>query len=185
MDSPRSETPAVPAPGLPRWFAEEVQPHEPHLRAYLRRVFPGVRDVDDIVQESYLRIWRKQAARPLVSARAFLFRIARNFAVDLLRQPRPAADGGDAAIAQLADDARGTPEAVARREFEALLTDALDALAPRQRDVVTLCKLRQLPARDVAARLGISEKTVNEHLYRGLRRLGEELKRRGIDSARD
>lgn len=35
-----------------RWFANEVQPHEPALRAYLRNSFPVVRDVDDVVQGS-------------------------------------------------------------------------------------------------------------------------------------
>lgn len=183
MDSPQSETPAVSSPSLPRWFAEEVQPHESHLRAYVRRAFPGVRDVDDVVQESYLRIWRKRSAHPIHSARAFLFRVARNFAVDVLRQPQVAATESGAAIESAADE-RGTLEVVREREFESLLTDALDALTPRHREVVTLCKLRQMTPREVAAHLGISEKTVNEHLYRGLRRLGDELKRRGIDSVK-
>jgi hypothetical protein len=33
-----------------RWFAEEVQPHEPSLRSYLRNTFPALPDVDDVVQ---------------------------------------------------------------------------------------------------------------------------------------
>src|SRR5580693_2470646 len=56
-----------------RWFTEEVHPHEPSLRAYLNGSFPTVRDLDDVVQESYLRIWQARAAYPIGSARAFLF----------------------------------------------------------------------------------------------------------------
>ena len=41
-----------------RWFAEEVQPHEPSLRSYLRAVFPSFPDIDDLVQESYARLIR-------------------------------------------------------------------------------------------------------------------------------
>jgi RNA polymerase sigma-70 factor (ECF subfamily) len=181
VDSPRSDTAPAPAPDLAAWFAAEVQPHEPHLRAYLRRSFPGVRDVDDVVQESYLRLWRKRTARPLVSARAFLFRIARNFAVDLLREPRGAQPLD--ALPEIADEAPGARDAAGRREFEALLTAALDALPARQREVIVLCKLRLLAPREAAAQLGLAEKTINEHLYRGLRRLGAELKRRDLDSA--
>jgi DNA-directed RNA polymerase specialized sigma24 family protein len=59
-----------------RWFAEEVLPHDRALRGYLRGSFPAVRDVEDVVQESYLRIWRTRAAQPIRSARGFLFRIA-------------------------------------------------------------------------------------------------------------
>ena len=51
--------------------------HDDHLKAYLRTSFPTVRDVDDIVQESYLRIWRRQSIQPVRTAKAFLFTIAR------------------------------------------------------------------------------------------------------------
>jgi len=179
MPPPVEQAP-LPAASLSRWFTEEVQPHEPHLRSYLRRAFPGVRDVDDVVQESYLRLWRKQAARPLGSARAFLFRVARNFAIDLLREHRPVA--AHEAPEGIFDEGADVAVTVELREFEALLTEALDALTPRHREVVALCKLQRQSPREVAARLRISEKTVNEHLYRGLQRLGEELKRRGLGS---
>jgi hypothetical protein len=39
-----------------RWFSQEVQPHEPLLRAHLHSAFPSLPDVDDIVQESYFRL---------------------------------------------------------------------------------------------------------------------------------
>ena len=38
-----------------RWFAEEVQPHEVHLRAWLHKQYPRLGDVDDVVQDSYGR----------------------------------------------------------------------------------------------------------------------------------
>ncbi len=69
-----------------RWFAEEVFPHESSLRTYLRASFPGVRDVDDIVQECYLRMFRTRAVQPIESARAFLFSIARRMSIDLVRK---------------------------------------------------------------------------------------------------
>jgi hypothetical protein len=48
-----------------RWFAAEVHPHEPALRGYLWGSCPAVRDVDDVVQESFLRI-RRVNHRPAV-----------------------------------------------------------------------------------------------------------------------
>jgi RNA polymerase sigma factor (sigma-70 family) len=47
------------------WFAEEVHTHDSQLKSYLRSSFPALRDVDDVVQESYLRIWRRQLVRPI------------------------------------------------------------------------------------------------------------------------
>lgn len=41
-----------------RWFAVEVQPHEAALRSWLAGRFPGLKDADDVVQESYARLLR-------------------------------------------------------------------------------------------------------------------------------
>ena len=62
--------------------------HDTHLKAYLRTSFPTVRDVDDIVQESYLRIWRRQSVQPVRTAKAFLFTIARRLTIDWLRREK-------------------------------------------------------------------------------------------------
>ena len=165
------------------WFAVEVQPHDAHLKAYVRGVFPAVRDVEDVVQESYLRVCKAQTAGSVVSARAFLFRIARNLALDLLRRERrsPIAQVGDLAALHVVEDRPDAAETVEARDRFAMLDEALAALSPRHRQIVILCKLQSKSHREVAALLGIAEKTVTEHVYRGVQRLGEELQRRGIN----
>lgn len=53
-------------PETAHWFTEHVHPHDAQLKAYLRGAFPAVRDVEDVVQESYLRVWRvRDGADPL------------------------------------------------------------------------------------------------------------------------
>ena len=165
-----------------RWFAEEVHPHDATLRGYLRGSFPTVRDVDDVVQESYLRIWKARAGRPILSAKAFLFRVARNVALDLLRHGRssPVEAVGDLAELRVIDDKPGVAERMGTAERIEILAAALDALPPRCREIMILCKLQGQTYRQVAARFGISEKTVAEHVYRGAQRLGEELHQRGV-----
>ncbi|MGH7944160.1 MAG: hypothetical protein ACREF9_04025, partial [Opitutaceae bacterium] len=60
-----------PSPGeAARWFTEQVQPHEIQLRNYLRVAFPTVRDVEDVVQESFLRIWKARAVHPITQTKA-------------------------------------------------------------------------------------------------------------------
>jgi RNA polymerase sigma factor (sigma-70 family) len=167
-----------------RWFANEVQAHEASLRSYLHGSFPRVRDVDDVVQESYLRIWRTRAAEPIRSARAFLFRVARNIALDLVRRNKnsPITAVGDLAELPVIEDKRGVAETISIDEKVALLADAIAALPPRCRQVVMLCKLKGLTHREAAAELGISERTVDEQILRGLKRLDEELRKRGVSS---
>jgi RNA polymerase sigma factor (sigma-70 family) len=169
-----------------RWFTDEVHPHESSLRSYLRGSFPAVRDVDDVVQESFLRAWKARAQQPVRSAKAFLFRIARNVALDLVRRGRasPLETVGELALLPVADERPGVFDALSMNERIALLTDALDALPPRSRELVVLCKLQGRSYREAALALGLSEKTVAEHVYRGTQRLGEELNKRGVHTFR-
>lgn len=176
MDSPQSEQ--------SRWFSEEVAPHEPSLRAYLRSSFPDVRDVDDVVQTSYLRVWRKRAAAPIQSARAFLFTVARHLALDTLRHNRrsPIESVANLAGVDVLDECPSASASASRAERIQLLVQAIDALPARCREVVILRKLKFLPQRDVALRLGISENGVEVQLTRGLARCRAYLKKRGVTS---
>jgi RNA polymerase sigma-70 factor (ECF subfamily) len=136
-----------------QWFAEQVQTHESSLRFYLHGSFPCVRDVDDVVQESYLRVWKARAAQPIQSARAFLFKVARHVAVDLLRRRgnSPLDAIGDLNALCVLDDRPSAVEALSAQEKLDLLADAVMALPARCREIVLLRKIRCIPQKEVAA----------------------------------
>lgn len=168
-----------------RWFAEEVQPHDAQLKAYLRNSFPAVRDVEDVVQESYLRLWRSRAVQPIHSAKAFLFKVARHVALNLVDRQRasPVIGVGDLTALPVLEDRLGVVETVGRNEKLRLLVHALATLPPRCREITVLRKLQGVPQKEIAARLGIAEKTVEEQVARGVRRCEEYLRRRGVTHA--
>jgi RNA polymerase sigma-70 factor (ECF subfamily) len=165
-----------------QWFADEVQPHGSSLEAYLRGAFPAVRDTQDVVQESFLRLWKVRAVQPIRSARAFLFKVARNIALDAVRRANhsPISAVPDLAALPVVEEKANASDAAVQSEEVALLADALEALPPRCREIILLRKFHNLPQKDVAARLGISEATVQEQVYRGVRRLEKILTRRGV-----
>ncbi len=168
-----------------RWFSEEVNPHRGALRAYVRRAFPGVRDVEDVVQDSLLRIWTVRASRQIGCARAFLFKIARNRALDLLRrgQASPLVAVRDLTALSVAEEEHSPADALATAEKIELLADAIADLPDRCREIVVLRKLRGLSQREVAVRLGLSERTVEVQVARGTRRCAEYLRRCGLTAA--
>ncbi len=165
-----------------KWFAEEVQPHEPMLRAWLRGRFPGCNDVDDLVQETYARLLRARAAGQVRNARNYLFAIARNAALDLFRRQavipfdRIEEMGG---LSVLAEDA-GVPETVGKHQELELLRAAMQALPTRCRQVFTLRKLYGCSHREIAAQLGISERTVEAQIDKAMRRCAAYLRERGL-----
>lgn len=145
---------------LTRWFVDEVQPHEAALRNWLRVRFPTIRDRDDLVQESFLRVWRARTKGPVVSAKAFLFATARNLALDVLDRRLPETDLGESGVSSVLDGDANTTETVARAQEYELLKEALQSLPERCRKVFTLRRLHGASQKEIAALLGISEKTV-------------------------
>jgi RNA polymerase sigma-70 factor (ECF subfamily) len=157
-----------------RWFNDEVHPHNVQLKSYLRKVFPSVRDLDDVLQESYLRIWKTSAVKEIKHAKAFLFMVARRLAIDIVRRDRRApfipVKDVDQLFVTVSD---GTPDSdgAENRKLELqLLIEAIDSLPTRCREAFVLCHVEGLPHKEVAARLGIAESTVAVQSSRGLQR---------------
>jgi len=164
-----------------RWFTHEVHPHDSQLKAFLRGSFPAVRDVEDVVQESYLRVWKARATQPIRSARAFLFDVARHLAIDFVRHQNasPLEAIPDLASLTVTEDRPGIAEAVSTKEEIALLARALDGLPARCREVMFLRQIEGISQKEIAARLGLSELTVQTHVVQGLRRMRAFFRQHG------
>lgn len=164
------------------WFATEVEPHGASLRTYLLGQFPSLPDVDDIVQEAFVRVLRAHERGAVTSARALLYVTARNLALDILRRQRvidfePMTEGDDSFVFQ--DDAN-VAESVTQSEELDLLRRAIATLPERCRQVVTLRMAYGLSQREIAQRLGITENTVERQMGKGFRRCTEFFAQHGL-----
>jgi RNA polymerase sigma factor, sigma-70 family len=169
-------------PESARWFAEEVQPHEPELRAYLRAKFSAHLDIDDLVQETYARLLQARQQASLRSPKAYLFTTARNAALDLFRRRKVVAIEGTAEIELLPvfEERPGVAESVCHDQELQLLAEAIQALPERCRRILTLRKLHGLSHREIGEQLGISENTVNAQVANGVLRIRDYLKSLGF-----
>jgi RNA polymerase sigma factor (sigma-70 family) len=158
-----------------RWFAQEVQPHESALRSWLRRLFPSLPDVDDIVQETYVRLIRAKSRDKVDHSKAYLFTTARNLVLDLFRRKRIVSIEGVADLDRLSvlDDGPGIAESVSRQQELDMLAEAVRGLPDRCRQVLTLRLLYGLSHKEIAAELRISEHTVKAQLAKGMRRCAQ------------
>jgi len=149
------------------------------LRGWLRSRFSASGDVDDIVQESYARVLRARTQEPIESPKAFLFCTARNLALTKLRHMQVTGDatltGND--LMDVLDESVDVRAAVSRTQELELLTQAIQSLPTRCRQILTLRKIYGQSQKQVAAQLGISENTVEAQGTIALRKLGEFFKR--------
>lgn len=169
------------SPEVSRWFATEVQPHRPALRAWLLARFPTLPDVDDIVQESLSRLVQAREVSPIRSAKALLFTTARNLALDAVRRQRvvafePITEDTDPTVLT---DAADVVASVAKQQELELLTKAIQSLPERVRQILTLRTAYGLTQKQIAEKLAVSESTVEKQMAAGIRRCAQFFARGG------
>ena len=175
----------LPATEEARWFREEIRPHERELRAYLRGRFPSLPDVDDLVQETYARLLRARMAGNATLTRAYLFVVARNVALDLVRREKAVAVErlGEIERLSVVEERPDAAETLSHEQELELLDAAMRALPPRCREILTLRRIDGLSHREIARRLDIAEGTVNAQLAIGLMRCRQFLCAHGVRRA--
>jgi RNA polymerase sigma-70 factor (ECF subfamily) len=191
-------------PGDEREFAAAFERHRGELQVHCYRMLGSFDESEDLVQETFLRAWRKRASFSFAgrsSVRAWLYRIATNACLDVLRgRPRrllppevsPAANP-DAAPAPAADlpwlqpypdrllDSIAPPDegpdtmVVARETIELAFLAAIQHLPPRQRAVFILRDVLGWSAKDSASVVEASVASVNSALQRARATLQDRL----------
>ena len=155
-------------------FAESRQA----LHRYILRFVGSSETAKEIVQEAFLRTYRERDT--VTTLRAFLFSTARNLAANEYRHRRTVERGG---VGDLDDsgvklECESLETGLLRDERNRLIQEAIDRLPPQCRAAFTLRVFHECSYKEVADRLGISAKTVEKHIARGLRDTHSFLKRR-------
>ena len=156
------------------------------LRGRLARLVMGIvppKEVEDIVQETYVRVCQIENKDSIREPRSFLFRTAQNLALDHVKraESRLAAGtddidaygvpdpvfGGDATYAQVASD----------EEF-VLFCEAVRTLPKQCRRAFVLKKVYGYSLKEIAAEMGVGQPTVESHIVAGTKRCVKYLRDR-------
>jgi RNA polymerase sigma factor (sigma-70 family) len=170
-----------------QWFMQQVFRHGAALQRYLRRFTSGAEDIEDLVQETYVRLYTLEDWQAVSSPRALLFRIAHNLAVERSRRQLARATDSVADFEPLSvDTEEPAPEEQidARRRFETFCA-AVERLPPLCRRVFVLRKVYKLSHTEIAEVLGISHSTIEKHVAKGLMRCRDYLRDKGLLEASD
>jgi RNA polymerase sigma factor (sigma-70 family) len=138
------------------------------LKRRLTRILRNSELADDAMQDTWLRLKNDgENNADIKSPQAYLLRMAANAAMDIRRRHGQSLPHEDIAeLMEIADAAPG-PEQVAGARVELdLMVELLNRLPARQREVMVLVRLEELPQKEVAKRLGVSLRTVELDLKR-------------------
>ena len=154
-----------------QWLKELLQ-HAPMLRAYLAGRFPSIADIDNLVEESIVRVLRAHEAGGVISTKGLLFSTARHLALDQVRRQRVVSfePMTEAADSYVFTDGTDIVETVSKKQEFEILTQAIQSLPKRCRQVVTLRTAYGLSQKQIADKLGISVNTVEKQMCIGIRK---------------
>jgi RNA polymerase sigma-70 factor (ECF subfamily) len=148
-----------------------------HRFLFSLRLPLGPQQIEDAVQEAFLRLFQRLHRCDRSRIRGFLFGIARNVAVDVARSER--GSGGERAVARRAKES--PLKAAVRGEEGALIAKALSSLEPEQRTVLALRHQARLTMADLGIALECSVPTARARLNEATSRLAIELRHLGLD----
>jgi RNA polymerase sigma-70 factor, ECF subfamily len=182
-------------------FAELVETYRRELQAHCYRMLGSFEDSEDLVQETFLRAWRKRRSfQGRSTFRAWLYRIATNACLDALeRRPRVVhPPEGAQPLAEVpwlqpypdqllegvpASDAEPEAELVAKETIELAFIAAIQLLPPKQRAVLIARDVLGWSAAESASLLDVSVAAANSALQRARATLKRHLPRRRLDWA--
>ena len=147
----------------------------PELHRYCARLMGSVMDGEDVVQDTLTRAFvALDGLRDVPPLRAWLFRIAHNRALDLLRSRAIRASEPIEAAHNVADQATPDPvEILMRQEAVTTAVSRFAELQILQRSVVILKDVLDEPLAEIAVLLDLTVDAVKAHLARGRARLRE------------
>lgn len=157
-------------------LADELRPQ---LHRYCSRLIGSAIDGEDIVQDTFIRAFvALEEAEAMPSLRPWLFRIAHNRTLDLLRARAIRAVEPIEAAAEVPDTESEDPvDALIRREAVSMAISRFAVLPTVQRSVVILKDILDQSLEEIAEILDLTVNAVKAHLARGrarLRTLGGE-----------
>lgn len=147
--------------------------HYEKLRNYLYYKYGDMSRAEDIVQESYAKLWKNCAKIVYTSAKSFLYKVANNATLNSIRDQKT----GRAYTNNM--DTTATAESpdfeLEEKEFGAALTAAIENLRSRHREAFLLHRIEKKTYAEIAELLDISVKAVEKRIHLALKGLRNEL----------
>lgn len=164
-------------------IAESRRAHGPYCRSILSRMLGNVQDIEETLNDIWLRAWESIPPNRPENLRLYLAKIGRNLACNRLRESRAAkrGDGADAVLEELSEVLSGvtTEELVDAKELRAAVNGFLRRLPERDCDIFVRRCFYLESAAEIGKRYGIRPNTVTVSLHRTRNKLRNYLQKEG------
>jgi RNA polymerase sigma-70 factor (ECF subfamily) len=166
-----------------RFLKQLVEQHGPSLERFLARKLENQADAAEVAQEAFLRIYRLEHPEQLDNARAFLFQVASNLAVDQLRRrslhfrflKSETRELGIPDEQEISAEVASPEKILTAREKLARIYKVIDGLPEKTRQAFILHRTTGMSYSDIAHELGVSVSSVEKYILEALKQCRNEL----------
>lgn len=160
-----------------RFLSQLAERYGPSLERFLTRKLDNPADAAEVAQETFIRLYRLEHPDQLDNARAFLFQVASNLAVDQLRRrslhfrflKAETRDSGEGELPEGAADSASPEQILSSQEKLARIYEAVDRLPEKCRQAFLLHRNSGLSYGDIAKELGVSVSSVEKYILQALK----------------
>lgn len=161
--------------------------NETALRKYLSRFFSCEQDIEDAVQETFLKTFAASTKTEILSPKSFLFRVAKNTALNAVSKKSNT-------TTELYEDSQNSNVLIDKGQVSAeeqldsrrklfVFSKAVAQLSPNCRKVLILRKIEGLKVKEIARHMNISVSGVEKHIAAGLIQCNQYFKSQGYEPA--
>ena len=127
---------------------------------------------EDLTQEVFIKLWRRREEMdPSRSIEAWLFVCAKNLFLNELRHRRQGDVFAAETLHRAKEEDESTQNLINYHFAEQVLSAAIREMPPQRQKIFILSRLYGLSAAEIAAQMGLSERTVENQLYQARKRL--------------
>jgi len=148
------------------------------IHSYLVQQLQDIDLAADLTQETFLRFAQQPAGTAILQDTAYLYRTARNLAIDHMRMRlrQRTQTAPNEALTEIPEDRPSLEEAIDAKERLAMLQDLVEELPPSTRQILILIRIEGKSYAETAALMDLSVSAVQKRMNHALRFLAGRLR---------
>jgi len=153
----------------------------PRLYHFSKSILKIENDIDDILQEVFVKIWlNRQKINSVETFNSYIFTITKNEVLNLIRSNlRDQTFKNELFLRSVAEEYQ-TSDQVEFDEIETRINQTVAGLPEKRQQVFILSRMEGLSNKEIAQQLNISEKTVEDHITHAIKHIKSSLQEMGI-----
>ncbi len=150
-------------------FNQIVQQHSDALYRFALKNIKVVEEAQEIVQTAFEKLWLNRDNVELEKSKSYLFRVAYNYLIDMIRKQRKEAEWSDVL------EQKPATEVVEFKDLKRIIEQALNSLSEVQRNAIMLRDYEGYSYAEIGEIMNISESQVKINIFRGRKHMQQLL----------